>query len=302
MDRLAGMGSFVAVAETGSFSAAAKRLGLSRAVVGKRVAALEKAMGAQLLNRTTRQVKITGPGAEFYERCRKIVDEFATAGHELARNQVEPEGIVKLNAPMSFGQLHLAPALLDFMERYPNIVIHLALTDRFVDVVAEGYDLVVRIGDLDDSSLISRHLAPVRRVLCASPDYVQTSGMPGSPADLAGHRVLHYGWHRTGTRWDLVNSNGSTSLNVSVGYCANNGEVLAAAAVAGRGITLLPTFIVGADLQLGRLVRILPDYEATTVGLHALWPPSRLQPTRVRKLIDFLVERFAGRPHWDLVT
>lgn len=302
MDRLAGMESFVAVAETGSFSAAAKRLGLSRAVVGKRVAALEKAMGAQLLNRTTRRVSITGPGAEFYERCRIIIEEFATAGHELARNQVDPEGIIKLNAPMSFGQLHLAPVLLDFMERYPKIVVHLVLTDQFVDVIAEGYDLVVRIGDLDDSSLISRQLAPVSRILCASPDYIQTSGMPQTPADLAGHRLLHYGWHRTGTRWDLLNSNGSTSVDVSVGYCVNNAEVLAAAAVAGRGITLLPTFVVGADLQIGRLVRVLPDYEATTVGLHAIWPPSRLQPTRVRRLIDFLVERFAGPPQWDLVT
>lgn len=302
MDRLAGMESFVAVAETGSFSAAAKRLGLSRAVVGKRVAALEKAMGAKLLNRTTRQVRITGPGAEFYERCRIIIVEFATAGHELARNQAEPEGVVKLNAPMSFGQLHVAPAVLDFMERYPKIIIHLTLTDRFVDVVAEGYDLVVRIGDLDDSSLMSRQLAPVRRVLCASPDYVRTLGMPQSPADLEGHRVLHYGWRRTGTRWDLVNSGGRTFVDVSVGYCANNGEVLAAAAVAGRGITLLPLFIVGADLQHGRLVRVLPDYEATTVGLHVLWPPNNLQPTRVRNLIDFLVERFASRPQWDLVT
>ena len=136
MDRLAGMESFIAVVETGSFSAAARRLELSRAVVGKRVAALEKAMAAQLLNRTTRRVSITGPGAEFYERCRLIVDEFDTAGNELARNQMAPEGVVRLNAPMSFGQLHLAPALLDFMSRYPNINIHLSLTDRFVDVVA----------------------------------------------------------------------------------------------------------------------------------------------------------------------
>lgn len=302
MDRLAGMESFVAVAETGSFSAAAKRLGVSRAVVGKRVAALEKTMGAQLLHRTTRRVSITGPGSEFYERCRMIIDEYALAGDELARNQIEPQGIVKLNAPMSFGQLHLAPAILDFMERHSDILVHLTLTDRFVDVVAEGYDLVVRIGELEDSSLIARRLAPVRRVVCASPTYLAKHGTPQTPADLAGHRILHYGLHRTGTRWDLIGANGNTSVEVSVDYCVNNGEILAAAAVAGRGITLLPTFIVGADMQLGRLVRILPEHEATTVGLHAVWPPNRLQPTRVRFLIDLLIERFAGRPQWDLVT
>lgn len=301
MDRLAGMECFVAVVEAGSFSAAAKRLGLSRALVGKRVAALETELGAQLLNRTTRRVSVTGPGAEFYERCRNIVDEFTVAGHELARNQVAPEGVVKLNAPMSFGRMHLAPALLDFMQKYPKIIIHMALTDRFVDLVDEGYDLAVRMGDLDDSSLISRRLAPVRRVLCASPDYIRMHGMPQTPDDLVAHRILHFGLHRTGTRWELEGPEGKTSVDISADYCVNNGEVLATAAVEGRGITLLPTFIVGADVQLGRLIRVLPSYEATTVGLHALWPPSRLQPSRVRMLIDFVVERFARKPHWDLV-
>lgn len=303
MDRLAGMESFVAVVETGNFNAAAKRRGLSRAVVSKRVAALEKVMGAQLLNRTTRRVSITGPGTDFYERCRSIIDEFTTAGHELTRNQKEPEGIIKVNAPMSFGQKHLSPALLDFMQLFPKIIIHLDFTDRFVDVVADGYDLVIRMGDLDDSSLISRSLAPVHRVLCASPDYIRKFGMPKSPGDLSEHRILHYGLHRTGKRWDFDSSSGRTSVDVSAYYFSvNNADVLAVMAVAGRGVTILPMFIADADLQNGRLIRVLPDYEIPTVGLHVLWPPNRLQPTRVRNFIDFLVERFSNQPPWIIDT
>ena len=299
MDRLSGMEAFIAVAETGSFSAAGKRLDLARAVVSKRVAALESVMGAQLLNRTTRRVSITGPGAEFYERCRVIVEEFNIAGDELARNQVEPEGHIKLSVPMSFGQLHIAPALLDFMDRFPKIVVNMILTDRFVDVVAEGYDLVVRVGNLEDSSLTSRHLAPVQRILCASPDYIRANAPLHEPGELANHRILHYGWHRTGTRWDLDSQKGRVSVEVAAHFSANNGEVLAAAAKAGKGVALMPNFVVAADIKKGNLVRVLPDYEATSVGLHALWPASKLQPTRVRTLIDFLIERFSGEAYWD---
>ncbi|WP_419904572.1 LysR family transcriptional regulator [Kiloniella sp.] len=299
MDRLSGMEAFIAVAETSSFSAAGKRLGIARAVVSKRVAALEGAMGAQLLNRTTRRVSITGPGAEFYERCRVIVEEFNVASDELARNQVEPEGHIKFSVPMSFGQLHIAPALLDFMEMYPKIVVNMVLTDRFVDVVAEGYDLVVRVGNLEDSSLISRHLAPVQRILCASPEYIKANGTPHEPAELTNHRILHYGWHRTGTRWDLESRREKISVDVTVNFSANNGEVLAAAAKAGRGIALMPNFVVASDIKAGKLVRVLTEFEATSVGLHALWPASKLQPTRVRTLIDFLIDRFSGDAYWD---
>lgn len=299
MDRLAGMEAFVAVVETGGFSAAARNLGVSRAVVGKRVAALEKELGAQLLNRTTRHVSTTGPGTEFYERARSIVSEFVAAGQELTRNQIEPEGVVKLNAPMSFGQLHLTPVLMDFMRRYPKIVVHLTLSDRFVDVVAEGYDVVVRIGEIEDSSLIMRRIATLRRMLSASPDYLSDAGTPTSPDDLTSHRILHYGWERTGTHWHLVGPNETASVEVIPSFCANNGEVLAAAALDGHGIVLLPGFIADPELQSGRLVRVLPDYEASSVELVALWPSNRLLATRVRRLIDFLVERFADQENWS---
>lgn len=300
MDRLSGMEAFVAVVEAGGFSAAAKKLGVSRAVVGKRVAALEKEMGAKLLNRTTRHVSTTGAGVEFYERARTIVSEFTVASQELTRNQIEPEGIVKLNTPMSFGQMHLTPVLLDFMRQYPKIVVHLTLSDRFVDVVAEGYDLVLRIGEIEDSSLIMRRIATLRRILCASPEYLSAAGRPESPNDLTSHRILHYGWERTGTHWHLAGPNETVSVEVMPSFCANNGEVLAAAAVGGQGIVLLPGFIAHPELQSGGLVRVLPEYEASSVELVALWPSNRLLATRVRRLIDFLVERYTGQEIWNV--
>ena len=295
MDKMAGMQAFAGVVEAGSFSAAARKLGLSRALVGKRIAALESELGAQLLNRTTRQVSVTGPGAEFYEYCRRIIDEFELARSKLTNNQNSPSGLIKLNAPMSFGQLCLAPALLDFKEQNPDIAIHLSLTDHYVDVVAEGFDLVLRIGDLEDSSLISRRLSPIRHVVCASPGYVQENGMPQAPQDLSGHKLLLYGLSRSGSRWNLTGPGGPASFKVRGDFCANNGEILAAAAIAGHGITMLPAFIAGPGLKDGRLVPILPGYEAMTTGLYALWPSSRLQPARVRTLIDFLVDQLTGK-------
>ena len=295
MDTMAGMEAFVGVVEAGNFSAAARNMGLSRALIGKRVAALENEMGAQLLNRTTRQVSVTGPGAEFYEYCRRIIDEFEIARNELTKNQVSPQGLIKLNAPMSFGQLCLAPALLEFKDQYPDIAIHLSLTDRYVDVVAEGFDVVLRIGELEDSSLIGRHLSPIRHILCASPGYIQKFGMPATPHDLSRHKLLLYGLSRAGARWNLTGPSGPASVEVQADFCADNGEVLATAAVAGHGITMLPAFIAGADLQASRLIQVLTEYQAPTLGLHVLWPSSRLQPARVRKLIDFLAGHFAGR-------
>jgi len=298
MDRLAGMESFVNVVEAGSFSTAAKRLGLTRAVVGKRIAALEQGLGAQLLNRTTRHVSVTGPGAEFYERARNIVSEFALASQELLRNQVEPEGLIKVNAPMSFGQLHLAPALFGFMARCPKIVVQLTLTDRFVDPIAEGYDLVLRIGEMEDSSLIGRRLAQIPLAMAAAPSYLLSRGSPQIPGDLATHDILHYGLQRSGTRWRIYRAGQEFSLEVPIIFCANNGDVLCSAALAGRGIVMLPTFLLAQHLQSGRLQQVLPDYEATPLDLHFLWPQNRLLPTRIRWLVDFLVERFAEEPYW----
>lgn len=300
MDRLAGMEAFVAVVDAGGFQAAAHRLGISRALVGKRVALLERQLGVQLLNRTTRHVAVTGPGMEFYESCRRILQEFQRVSGELANLQQQAQGTLRINAPMSFGQLQLAPALIDFQRLHPGIALHVTLTDRFVGVIEEGYDVVVRIGALVDSSLTVRQLCPVRRVLSAAPAYLAQAGTPGCVRELPHHRLLHYGLLATGVRWHLQGPDGETAVEVPEMLCVNNAEVLKAAAIAGGGITLLPTFVCGPELRSGALVRVLPEHEARPISLHALWPASRLQPARLRTFVDFLVERFhSEEPVWD---
>lgn len=300
MDRIAGMEAFVAVVEAGGFQNAAKQLGISRALVSKRLAGLERNLGVQLLHRTTRRVSMTGPGSEFYESCRRIVTEFKEAAGELTRLQQQPSGMLKLNAPMSFGQLHLAPAIIDFQRLHPNIAIQLTLTDRFVDVIDEGYDLVVRIGALRGSSLIARRLCPMRRVLCATTDYLARHGAPARPEEVGSHRLLHYGWLASGGRWQLNGPEGETFVEVKDAFCVNNGDVLKTAALAGAGIALLPTFLCAPELRSGALVRLLPEHEARLIPLHALWPASTPLPARLRAFIDFLVARFGReRPTWD---
>ncbi|MGD9512093.1 MAG: LysR family transcriptional regulator [Geminicoccaceae bacterium] len=300
MDRIAGMEAFAAVVETGGFQSAARQLGVSRALISKRVAGLEQAMGVQLLRRTTRKLSVTGPGEDFYERCRRILAEFHEAAGELAVLQQEPSGVLKVNGPMSFGQLHLAAAMVEFMCDHPKIRMQLALTDRFVDVVEEGYDVVLRIGAMRDSSLIARRLCPIRRVLCASPEYLRAAGVPETPAEVGRHRLLQYGWPTVGQRWQLVGPDGESALDVTATFCVNNGDVLKAAARAGLGIALLPTFLCGDELRSGALARVLPHHEGRPIALHALWPESRLMPSRLRRFIDFLAERFGeGKPPWD---
>lgn len=300
MDRLAGMEAFVAVVEAGGFQAAAQRLGVSRALVSKRVAQLERSLGVQLLHRTTRRLAVTGPGTAFLDSCRRILREFRHASGELAELQQQAQGTLRINAPMSFGQLYLAPALIEFQRRHPGIVAQLTLTDRFVDVIEDGYDVVLRIGAMRDSSLIARRLCPVRRVLVAAPAYLGRAGVPRRVGDLAAHRLLHYDWLATGLRWHLVGPEGESAIEVPKAMCVNNGEVLKAAALAGGGITLLPTFVCGPELRSGTLARVLPEHEARPIALHALWPASRLQPARLRTFVDFLVERFhTEEPVWD---
>ncbi len=296
MDRIAGMAAFVALVEAGSFHNAAKQLNLSRALVSKRVAALERDLGAQLVHRTTRRLAVTGPGAEFFDRCRRILGEYEVATAELLQHQLEPKGLLRVNGPMSFGQQHLAPAVIDFMRHHPGIEIQLTLTDRFVDVIEEGYDLVLRIGAPRDSSLVARRLGTVRRVLCASPAYLRSAGIPQRPEELTRHKVLHYGWLATGSRWHLIGPEGEITVDVRGHLCVNNGEALQMAALADLGISLLPTFLIDPALQDGRLVRVLERYEAPPIVLHALWPESRLLPSKVRGFIDFLVQRFAADP------
>ena len=301
MDKLTSIRAFAKVVELSSFSQAARELGLSRSAVSKHVLDLEEDLGVQLLNRTTRRTSPTENGQAYYERCLAILADLDEADLAVTQAQAEPRGLLRVNAPMSFGTMHLGRAVADFMARYPELRIQLALSDEFVDPVAEGFDVTIRIADLPSSSLIARKIAPARLVVCAAPAYLERHGTPTRPNDLREHDCLTYGFQSTGNQWKLTGADGDHWVPVRSKLCASNGEVLRDVAVQGRGVALLPTFIVGADLQEGRLTSILTDYTAPGAFLHAIYPPTRHLSVKVRVFIDFLVERFGGRPYWDLV-
>ena len=284
---------FAQVVTHGGFSAAAREIGMSRSAVSKHVMDLEAALGVQLLHRTTRQTSATEAGLAYFERCKAILAEIDEAELSVSNAQQVPRGQLRINAPMTFGTMHLGSAIADFMRRYRDVQVHLVLDDRFVDPVAEGFDITIRIAALEDSSLIARRIMPARRVLCASPDYLRERGMPETPDDLRRHDCLHYGNLATGAQWKLAGPEGDHWVPVKAVLCANNGEVLRDAALRGLGIALLPVFIIGKEMEEGRLAAVLADYEPPPVAVYALYPPSRYLSAKVRVFLDFLVARFA---------
>jgi DNA-binding transcriptional LysR family regulator len=301
MDKLASMRAFARVVQDGSFSKAARQLRLSRSAVSKHVIDLEKELGVQLLNRTTRSASPTENGQAYYERCLAILADLEEADIAVSRLQAEPRGVLRVNAPMSFGTMYLSHALADFMERYPELQIELILSDQLVDPVQEGFDMTLRIAELSPSSLIARKIVSAHRVVCAAPSYLQRRGVPGHPNDLRDHDCLRYGHLATGNQWKLIGPNGADHwVQIPWAICTNNAEVLRDLAVKGRGIALLPTFIAGADLQDGRLRRILTAYKPPDISLHAIYPPTRHLSIKIRIFIDFLVERFGGQPYWGI--
>lgn len=302
MDKFACLFAFTKVVEEGGFAAAGRTLGLSRAQVNKLVISLEEDLSVHLLNRTTRTVSATPAGRAFYERAQTILNDLAEAEACVRDEHAQPRGQLKINAPMSFGTMHLAPALADFMREHPQIRVELVLNDRFIDPVAEGYDVTVRIAARADvSSLIDHEIVEVKRVICAAPEAIKRFGEPKKPADLADLPCLHYGNLPTGKTWRLIGPDGVVDTRVNGVLCSNNGEVLRDAAIKGLGFTKLPTFIVGADLQNGRLVSVLSNYKSPSIFLTLLYPPNRHLSARVRLLVEFFYERFGDRPHWDLV-
>lgn len=300
MDRLQSMTVFARVAEVGSFSIAAEHLGLSKSTVSKHVTALEERLGVRLINRTTRRLALTEVGAAYRDYCARIVQEVEEAELTASRSGVEPRGRLKVNAPMTFGFLHLGPLLPEFLARYPRIEIELTLNDRFVDLIEEGYDIAVRIGQLADSSLTARRLASARFVCAAGRAYLDRAGVPSVPADLAGHNCLIYTGRRQPDEW--IFSRGveqRSTVEVRGSLQANNGDALRAAAAGGLGVVYLPEFILGEDLGRGRLVRLLPDWDTPEIPIHAVFPPQRHAFARLRVFIDFLVEQLGRRKVWS---
>jgi DNA-binding transcriptional LysR family regulator len=297
MDKLESMRAFTQVAIYGGFAPAARAMGLSRSNVNKLVVALENELGVQLFHRSTRVVTLTEMGLAFYQRCVDILAAIAAAERAVMQLHDEPKGNLKINAPMTFGTMHLAPVLADFALRYPDLRVQLTLNDRFVDPIEEGLDLTIRIAKPQKSkSLIFHPLAPVRLLLCAAPSYLAKHGIPAHPDRLRQHSCLHYGQIISNGSWELGREARHISIPIAGSLCSNNGEVLKDAAVKGLGITLLPEFIVKAEIDRGNLQTILPDYEPTPLILCIIYPTDRHLSTKVRLLIDFLDRRFGDRP------
>jgi DNA-binding transcriptional LysR family regulator len=258
-------------------------------------------LGVQLLVRTTRSASPTENGLAYYERVVAILAEIDEADAAIGSLQSEPRGILRVNAPMSFGTLHLGTAIADFMEKYPELKIQLVLSDELIDPVREGFDVTLRIADLPSSSLIARKISPAPRVICAAPSYLQRHGVPQHPNDLREHECLTYGHLATGYQWKLSGPDGDHWIQIPWTLCTNNAEVLRDAAVKGRGVALLPIFIAGADLRTGALTAVLTQYKAPEISAYAIYPQTKHLSVKVRVFIDFLAERFDGRPDWGLV-
>lgn len=298
MDKLDAMNVLTKVVASGSFAEAARRLGVTRSAISKAITQLEQELGARLLDRTTRRVTLTEAGLAYYERCLAILAQISETEAQVSRLHDEPKGVLKVNAPMSFGTLYLGSAIADFMDRYRDLKVELTLTDRMIDPLEEGVDVTVRIGAMVDSSLIARRISSVRVVLVASPEYIARHGLPKTPADLVSHKCLHYGHSTTVPRWQLTENGASISVPVAACLSSNNGDTLRDAALKGIGIARQPSFIVGADVAAGRLVVVLADYPPQDVTVHALYAPNRFLAAKSRVFIDFLVERF-GHPAWE---
>ncbi len=301
LDRFTGLEVFAKIAATGSFSAAGRALGMSQTMVTKHVAALEGRLGVRLFHRSTRRLSLTEAARNYLESAERILAELEAADSAVAADRFEPRGVLRLNAPVSFGADQIAPLLPEFGRRHPLLKVELGLNDRLVDLADEGWDLAVRIGSLVSSSLVARRLAPCRTVLAAAPAYLATHGTPRTVAQLSGHNCLGYTLTQftAADRWRF-GAGGEVAVEVAGNLRANNGDALRAAAVAGQGIIYQPSFIVADDLRAGTLVALTLDQPTLELGgIYAVYLPERNPAAKVRAVIDFLLERFAGVPPWD---
>ena len=300
MDRITGMEVFVRVALLGSLSAAARALSMSQTMATKHVAALEKRLGVKLLHRTTRRLTLTEAGQNYFNAVEIILEDINRADAQVSLAATEVQGRLRLNAPVSFGIHQIAPLLPKLSSLYPKLTIELGLNDRHVNLIEEGWDLVIRIGHLEDSSMIARRLAPCEMAICAAPDYLEQHGYPNCIADLSTHNCLGYTLsHLAGTqRWHF-GRNGKKSTAITGTLQANNGDVLVAAAIAGQGIVYQPEFLVNREIEEGRLIKLKLDQPVIEFdGIFAVYPADRRPPAKVRATIDFLADRFSPMPPW----
>lgn len=298
MDRFLEMQTFAAVVDAGSFVKAAEALGLSKAAMSRHVGELETRLGVRLLQRTTRRLSLTQEGQVFYARSKELLAGVDEAEAEITSRSGAASGLLRINAPFTFGILHLAPLWGVFRSQYPQVALDVTLADRVVDLVDEGYDVAIRIATLPSSTLISKRLASTRMVLCASPSYLAAHGAPQHPAELAAHAVISYSYLATRDEWHFVGPQGPVSVKTQPCIRTNNGDTCRAAALAHQGIILQPDFLVGRDLASGALLALMPTFRTLELGIYAVYPTRKHVPPKVRALIDFLAAHFAQTPAW----
>ena len=298
MSKIQEMSSFAAVVEAGSFVAAADVTGLSKTAVSRHISNLEQRLGVRLLQRTTRRLSLTDEGRTFFTRVKEVLGAIDEAESELTARSVEPSGLLRVNAPLTFGTMHLAPLWGPFIDANPKVSLEITLSDRTVDLVEEGYDLAVRIATSPGWNIVSRKLASTRVVLCASPRYLKKHGTPKHPRDLADHALISYVYWSGGDEWTFSGPQGAVSVKVRSRIHANNGDTCRTAALAHQGIILQPDFLVGEDLRAGTLVELLPQFRSVELGVHAVYPTRKHLPLKLRRLIDFLAAAFRS-PAWQ---
>jgi len=281
--------AFVAVADAGGLSPAAKQLGVSKSIVSRRIARLEKSLGARLLTRTTRGAALTEGGASFREHATRI-----TAEADAARDALAPDGKVRgrlrVSAPLSFGPTHFAPVMAELAARYPDLEVHTSYSDRHVNLITEGFDAAIRLGILEDTNLVARRISTFGGRLVASPGYLKKHGIPRTPEDLAAHVAVN----RTNDEWPLRHGDATITIHPRTRFTADNGAALVPAVLAGIGIALLPDFLIADHIASGALVALLPDYPMPEAGVYVVRPPGGSASCKVRALIDIMVEKFEG--------
>lgn len=300
MNRLRAFEVFVAVVSKQGFARAADALDTSPANVTRYIAELEALLGTRLLNRHSRKLSLTESGEALFERARSILQDVAEAEAITSSSTVKPQGRLRINAPLSFGVLHLAPLWPQFARTYPDVELEVALIDRVVDIVEEGYDLAIRISRGGSTQHAARRLATSRNIVCAAPSYLQARGRPETPAELLNHACIAYTYAATANEWQFSDAAGVPhAVRVPVVMHTNNGDTAVAAALAGLGITWQPTFLIGEHLRAGRLLPLLPDYRMADIDVLALYPSRRHLSAKVRVMVDFLADSFSGVAPWD---
>lgn len=292
MDKIECMRAFKQVVDSGGYAAAAREMGLTRSTVNKYVSFLERELNVQLLVSSTRKVRPSDTGLAFYDKCSALISDYDEAVAEISQLQEKPQGRLRINAPMSFGTMYLSKVVAEFMQLHPALHIEVSLADRMVDLIEEGFDISIRIIEPKPStSLITKELAQTQRILCASPAYLKEAGEPQHPRELVKHRCLHYGYNFSGSHWALNGPDGEMSVPISCAFWSNNGQFLRDAAIAGGGISLLPTFMASEALEKGLLVEVLPRYRPPNSVLCAIYPRHRHLSSKVQLFVQFVSER-----------